>query len=513
MKRKLIGIGLLCIGAAALLSSCSSGSGKKGKGNNISVTTGWPLNDKRFGGFEVANYQGQQTPVGMVFVQGGRFVKGITDDEMPTVENNDQRRVVSVSSFYMDETEVANVSYREYMYWLQRVYGADFSDLILREKPDSTVWRSALAYNEPYVRNYFNMAAFDWYPVVGVNWFQANDFCLWRSDRVNELLAIYAGALRPNSSQSAEDNFTTETYLNSQYDGTKGPRPHHDLDPNGAGDRPLRLSDGVFLPNYRLPTEAEWEYAALGLIGNNPSPENKRRRGEEVETDRNIYPWGSKNTTRYGLHNQYQGEFEGNYMRGKGDAMGVAGGLNDNGFYTTPCKSYLPNAFGLYNMAGNVNEWVMDTYRPMSNMDVNELDPFRGNKYQKLKLQDDGTIEEKDSTGRLIYLDVTDADIAANNRFETRTGNLSNFRDGDSLSNVGYDYGRNSLINDSTKVYKGGSFADRQYWLSPGTRRFMQGNLSSCTIGFRCIMDRMGSQDGDNQPGGNSFGRQKNHKR
>jgi len=513
MKRQLIGIGLLCLSAASLLTACSKGSAKKGKGNNVSQVTGWPLNDRRFGGFEVANFQGQQTPVGMVFVQGGRFVMGANDDEMPMLENNNTRRIVSVASFYMDETEVANVSYREYMYWLWRVYGADYQDLILREKPDSTVWRSALAFNEPLVWNYFNMAAYDWYPVVGVNWYQACDFCLWRSDRVNELLAIYAGALRPNSTQSNEDVFTTMTYLNGQYEGTKGARPHRELDPNGAADRPLRLSDGVFLPNYRLPTEAEWEYAALGNIGNNPSPENKRRRGEEVETDRNVYPWGHQNTTRYGLHNQYQGEFEGNFMRGKGDAMGIAGGLNDNAFYTAPVKSYLPNAFGLYDMAGNVNEWVMDTYRPSSNTDMNELEPMRGNRYTKLKIQDDGSIEEKDSTGRLIYQDVTDADIAANGRYETRTSKLDNFRDGDSLSSITYDYGKNSLVNDSTKVYKGGSWADRQYWLSPGTRRFMQGNLSAATIGFRCVMDRMGSQDGDNQPGGNNFGRQKNHKR
>src|SRR5580704_76116 len=118
MKRKLIGISLLCLGSAALFSACSSGSQKKGKGNNVSQVTGWPLNDKRFGGYEVANYPGQQTPVGMTFVQGGRFTMGATDDEMPTLENNSTRRTVSVSSFYMDETEISNSEYREYLYWL-----------------------------------------------------------------------------------------------------------------------------------------------------------------------------------------------------------------------------------------------------------------------------------------------------------------------------------------------------------------------------------------------------------
>ena len=273
------------------------------------------------------------------------------------------------------------------------------------------------------------------------------------------------------------------------------------------------MSDGEFFPDYRLPTEAEWEYAALGLIGNNPTPENKRRRGEEVVTDRNTLPWGPKNTTRYGLHNQYQGEFEGNYMRAKGDAMGVAGGLNDNADITAPVHSYLPNAFGLYNMAGNVNEWVMDTYRPSSHEDVDEFRPFRGNVYQRPAIQDDGTIEDRDSIGHIPYVNMSNAEVQASNRYETRTGDLNNYKDGDSLSQYVYQYGVNTLVNDSTKVYKGGSWADRPYWLSPGTRRYIQGNTASCTIGFRCVMDRLGSPDGDEQPGGNSFGNQKRHKR
>jgi formylglycine-generating enzyme required for sulfatase activity len=77
-----------------------------------------------------------------------------------------------------------------------------------------------------------------------------------------------------------------------------------------------------------------------------------------------------------------------------------------------------------------------------------------------------------------------------------KKSDVRNYNDGDTLSLYVYDYGRTSLINDDSKVYKGGSWADRAYWLAPGTRRFMQANRSSSTIGFRCAMDRLGSPNG-----------------
>ena len=155
----------------------------------------------------------------------------------------------------------------------------------------------------------------------------------------------------------------------------------------------------------------------------------------------------------------------------------------------------------------------MDTYRPSSHGDVEDFRPFRGNVYTRPSVQDDGTIEDRDTIGHIPYQNLSNAEVQANNRYETRTGDLNNYRDGDSLSQYTYAYGTNTLINDSTKVYKGGSWADRAYWLSPGTRRYVQGNTASDQIGFRCVMDRLGSPDGDEQPGGNSFGQQKRHKR
>ncbi len=503
MKRTIVGLSALCLGAAFTLSSCHNSD----KSLASSDKTGWDYNDPKLGGFDVTQYQGQQTGPGLTFVEGGRFTMGQTEEDLG-YERNAIPRTVSVSSFYMDETEVANIHYREYIYWLQRAYGGDYPDIVTKARPDTTVWRRALQYNEPMVDYYFQHAAYNYYPVVGVNWYQANDYAKWRSDRVNEYILIKRGALKKNPNQSGEDVFTTEAYVYGQYEGITGASKKRDLDPNGSKTRNYNYSDGLLLPNYRLPTEAEWEYAALGLIANNPEPENKRRRGEEVITDRNIYPWGPKEGSRYGLRNSYQGEFLGNFKRGRGDVMGVAGGLNDNADRTAPIFSYRPNAFGLYNMAGNVSEWVLDTYRPIYG-DLADFAPFRGNVYEGYqRIAEDNTLQEKDSVGNIPRRLLTNAEAGAHPAYDpARTADLRDFEDGDTSSNSSYDYGRTTLINNEAKVIKGGSWADRAYYMSPGTRRFMQANQSSATVGFRCVMDRLGAPNGNNdeQPG-NYFG-------
>lgn len=506
MKRSFVGLSVIALGIATVFSACSS---NKAGGGGVSRATGWEYNDSRLGGFDVADYNGMQTGPGLTFVEGGRFTMGMVEEDLP-FERNNIPRTVSVSSFYMDETEVANVHYREYIYWLTRSYASDYPWVVAEAKPDSSVWRQSLAYNEPLVQYYFRHAAYDYYPVVGVNWHQARDFAQWRTDRVNEMILIKNGMLVRNPNQVNEDIYNTETYVNDQYEGLAGKRKKKDLDPQGSGERNLRYSDGYLLPAYRLPTEAEWEYAALGNIGNNPEPETRRRRGEEVITDRNVYPWGDAYTTRYGFRNSYQGEFLGNFQRGSGDVMGLAGALNDNADIPAPIFSYKPNSYGLYNMAGNVSEWTLDTYRPTT-YDLNDFRPFRGNVYETtVRLDEDNALEEKDTLGYLVKREMDTLEMQAYEKFDGLDADLRAYKDGDTASMFTYDYGKNTLINDDAKVIKGGSWADRAYWMSPGTRRMLHSYKASSTVGFRCVMDRLGSPNGVNsESAGNYYGERK----
>jgi formylglycine-generating enzyme required for sulfatase activity len=212
------------------------------------------------------------------------------------------------------------------------------------------------------------------------------------------------------------------------------------------------------------------------------------------------------NGLRDGRRGTWQGTFLANFKRGNGDNMGVAGGLNDRAVYTGPVDAFFPNAFGLYNMSGNVNEWVADVYRPLNSTDVDDVSPFRGNKFQK----DFKTVDnefEKDSLGRVKREFVTDEE--SKNRRNYQKGNVINYLDGDSLTvGVSYEtangrgYGLTTLISDKSRVIKGGSWNDRAYYLSPGTRRFMEEDQASSTVGFRCAMDRLGSPEGNGRKTG-----------
>lgn len=477
---------LLIVLLAALVTSCGIFGGKKNK-NKTSRTTGWAYNSEETGNIPYIDDFEQEAGPGLTFIQGGTFVMGRVEQDVMYHWDNYPRRV-TVASFYMDETEVANQDYREYTHWLQRVYPED-RKRIEEALPDSSVWRSELAYNEPYVQNYFRHPAYSEYPVVGVTWEQATAYCAWRTDRVNEQILVDKGVMQHDNTQSGDNVFTTDTYRVGLYEGTEGDKPMTNDD---GSTRRVIVEDGIMLPSYRLPTEAEWEYAAYGLTENTEG---------ELLTDRKIYPWNGA-YLRVDSKRE-KGQMRANFVRGRGDMMGMAGALNDNADVTAPVFSYEPNDFGLYCMAGNVNEWVADVYRPMSFTDVEEFNPYRGNVITEYRRDENGNLM-KDEYGELIQDTIPGLDYR-------------NFNDGDPNSQIvdGGDWHTvqnnktdgmyvqddrpgafSSLITDEVRVYKGGSWKDRPYWLVPGTRRYLEQTKSKNDLGFRCAMIRVGSPEG-----------------
>ena len=166
----------------------------------------------------------QYQPMGMVYIPPGSFHMGQNDQDVPYSQIAHNRQI-TISAYFMDEYEITNNQYRQFIYGpsanetnaFQQNGALDTIDPILAEiiYPDTMVWVEdfTYSYNEPLMENYFWHPAFDNYPVVGVNWYAAQEFCKWRTLHLN------------------------------QY------REEKELAP---------------MPRFRLPTEAEWEYGARG---------------------------------------------------------------------------------------------------------------------------------------------------------------------------------------------------------------------------------------------------------
>jgi sulfatase modifying factor 1 len=410
----------LLAASSLALASCHKGAPTATNPGKASSTTGIQYNTDE--GMKVADFKKTPTGPGLVYIEGGRTVLGSQEEDVTNNHDNIER-TVTIASFYMDEAEVANIHWLEYLHFLRKDSSEEKYKAAL---PDTTVWARDLSFNDPYVTYYLRYPGFRYFPVVGVNWLQADSYCAWRTAKVNENLAKGGGGETKKGGLFSKKNKKGST-TGGAAEGGAGALAN--------GNNTASIEKGNSLPNYRLPTEAEWEYAAQALIGT-------QEVGNENQEEKRIYPWDGRSTRNpYG---KGQGQFLANFKRGRGDYAGIAGSLNDGAMITEYIYAYPPNDYGLYNMAGNVNEWVQDVYRPLSFQDVEDLNPFRRN-----GVGDDAK---------------------------------------------GYDKkGYQSLIDDHVRVYKGGSWRDVAYYLSPGTRRFMAEDSATSTIGFRCAMINAGS--------------------
>lgn len=547
---KIVFLNLLLLAAiSAGMTSCS-----KGKNSGVSRATGWKI-DGKDGRFNYnTKFKKQETPIGMVAIDGGTFTMGkVQDDPMHDWNNTPTQQ--HVQSFFMDEYEVTNMMYAEYLYYMKKVFPPTeekYKNIYNGALPDTLVWRNRLGYNESMVTEYLWHPAYGNYPVVGVNWIQATEFCKWRTDfaTMNELEKNkYLGKDAKSKELNDGTYFSREAYITSPstaFGGQTLRKPQR-----GSKDSTnvyATMSSGIIPAEYRLPTEAEWEYAALALGENR---EYNLYRGKKK------YPWSGAYTASSAK--RYKGDRLANFQQGKGDYGGPAGWSSDNADITAPVGSYPPNAFGLYDMAGNVNEWVLDVYRPIIDDEINDFNYYRGNVYTKNLIGEDGKVKfvTPDSIvfqtlpnakkiavalpGQIHKVPIDENETYLRYNFDKSDNR--NYRDGDPQSRQDYissgsedagnqrrmynspehkaqvmidsltgeeivdrqwdkTRGRTTLINDDARVYKGGSWRDRAYWLDPAQRRYYPQYMATDDIGFRCAVSKAGPKSTKKKPRG-----------
>lgn len=537
----------LVVLTTVLLANCNrSTSGK-------SRLTGLSFNDPKNGNYiRNSSFEGQEPPLGMVAIEGGSFTMGQVQDDVMFDWNTTPKKI-HVRSFFMDETEVTNSEYFLYVQYMKDIFPPSeeqYKHIYNSILPDTLVWRKSLGNTDILTENYFRHPAYADYPVVGVTWTQANEYCKWRTNAVNLKKLIDKGHIKNIfESDSTRNFFDTDRFLadsESLFEGdttiykrgvrTRNVRKKGEAKPakDAFQGRKITQADGILQQKFRLPTEAEWEFAAKAVLENR---EYNNIRG------RKKYAWDGKYTRE--KDKRHRGNQLANFKQGKGQYSGLPGWSSDGSDIPIRIKSYPPNAFGLYDMSGNVAEWVADVYRPIIDNEANDFNYFRGNLFTKKLINEEGkvvvvgndvaveydtlpngSVVPRQLPGSIKYVPITKSDAAFRTNFSKAEN--SDIGDGDLNSSRFYeddqdrfasrpsmynspkkptiqrdsingrdilindDKKRRTLISDQTRVYKGGSWADREYWLDPAQRRYLPEYMATNYIGFRCVTDKLG---------------------
>ncbi len=314
------------------------------------------------------NWKGPQTPYGMVYIKPGYLNIGQSDQDIFSAYNQRQK-TISISGFFIDETEITNNEYRQFVYWtrerkahelmgdfIEDDYGNEDIDWSMKiDWTDETL--DELYYNKDMAlsgRREFNNDILEY----SYNWID------WKKAANTRGTVNRADVMQNKTVKVAPDQFVWIRDFSYSYNE---PMTRQYFESPAYDDYPVVgvnwhqakafchwrtkiwndevPADQALIEDFRLPSEYEWEYAARGGLENAP------------------YPWGA-----YNARNS-KGCLLANFKPGRGNYA------EDGGLHTVKVASYFPNDFGLYDMAGNVAEWTESAYSASSNNHVHDLNP------------------------------------------------------------------------------------------------------------------------------------------